>query len=257
MFKLTVVKPMTFFRKFLINGSLLSLLAIAIAGSFTGCTNSEAVSNANGSNSGNGGANGNNGSGNLSMPAVDTTKQSPSPTGASSPVAPTASPQPLPALEIRDLVPYKHRSGILELTVPKDWQLVDNSQPSEILLAWNEKTGRATFAVNIFVPPSEIPVNRLVNVFETIIRGMYGEQLEFAMQPPVLESTGNVVIEWTSTTMVNNQRIKFQGSSKLQRMNNKFVIVTFGAIAPQFPQLKDALIKVANSQVINADLAIP
>lgn len=241
---------MTFFskflRKFLINGSLLSLLTIAVGGSLTGCGNGE--------------------SGNLSMPAVDTTKQtasasanpaSPNPANPSPAPSPVVAATPLPALEIRDLVPYKHRSGILELTVPKDWQLVDDSQPSEILLAWNEKSGRATFAVNIFVPPSEIPANRLVTVFETIIRGMYGEQMEFAMQPPVLESTGNVVIEWTSSVMINNQKLKFQGSSKLQRLNNKFVIVTFGAIANQFPQLKDALIKIVNSQVINADLAIP
>ena len=241
---------MTFFHKFLINGSLVCFLAIAAGGGLlTGCTSGESTKPSGES-------------GNLSMPAVDTTKQSPpANTTSASPApvntTPAIAAAPLPPLEIRDLVPYKHRSGILELTVPKDWQLVDNSQPSEILLAWNEKIGRATFAVNIFVPPSEIPVNRLVNVFETIIRGMYGEQLEFAMQPPVLESTGNVVIEWTSITMVNNQRLKFQGSSKLQRLNNKFVIVTYGAIANQFPQLKDSLIKVANSQLINADLAIP
>ena len=199
---------------------------------------------------------------NLSMPAIDTTKVSPSPSAvptASStiPASPAIDFNKLPELEISELEPYKHRSGLLEMTAPKGWQVTDSSQAGELLITWNEKAGRATISANIFVPPSEIPDSRLSDVFEGIIKGMYGTQADFSMRSPVVEQTGNVVIEWTSTVTIGNKKVKFQANSKLQRSNNKLAILTFGAIEPKFIEMKDSFAKIANSQIINADLTIP
>jgi hypothetical protein len=143
------------------------------------------------------------------------------------------------------------------MDVPKDWKLIDKSQTGELLLTWNEQAGRATISVNIFVPPSEIPESRLGNVFAIIIKEMYGNQSDFEMKAPVTETTGNIVIEWTSIVVEGNKKIKFQANSKLQRRNNKLIILTFGAIEPKFAELKDYFVKISNNQVINADLAIP
>jgi hypothetical protein len=210
------------------------------------------------------------GNNNFSMPANDTTKVSPTaiPTTSAAPTAnpstassgspkPAIAPINLPELEIKALELYKHRSGILEMDVPKGWKLIDNSQSGELLLTWNEQTGRATIAVNIFVPPSEIPESRLSDVFTVIIREMYGNQPDFEMKAPVVESTGNIVIEWTSMLSVGNKKIKFQANSKLQRRNNKIIIFTFGVIEPKFAEFKDYFFKISNNQVVNADLAIP
>jgi hypothetical protein len=203
---------------------------------------------------------------NLSSPALDTTKVSPTPTIALAPTkattstpvsSPRVAPSNLPELEIGELELYKHRSGILEISVPKNWQVIDRSQAGEILVTWNDQGGRATISINIFVPPSEIPENRLSDVFEVIIKGMYSDLPEFSMRSPVLEATGNVVIEWTSMVTVGNKKTKFQANSKLQRINNKFVILTFGAIEPKFTEMKDFFVKIANSQIVNASLAIP
>jgi hypothetical protein len=235
------------------------LLPLAIAIGITAC------SNANGGNKSN-----------VSMPAIDTTKVSPNPTSTTNTnpnpnpsvnsttnPSKSATPSPaidfskLPELEIGELELYKHRSGILEISVPKNWQVVDNSQPSEILVTWSEKAGRATISVNIFVPPSEIPENRLSDVFEAIVKGMYSNQPDFEMRSPVVEETGNIVIAWTSTLTIGTKKIKFQGSSRLQRLNNKFVILTFGAIEPKFIEMKDSFARITNSQIVNASLAIP
>jgi hypothetical protein len=237
-------------RKTSIRLSVLLISAIA-TGLFAACSNS---------------GNGNN----FSMPANDTTKVSPPPTPTNTPTTtpsptsiPTASPKPtvtpinLPELEIKELEPYKHRSGILEMDVPKGWKLIDKSQTGELLVTWNEQAGRATISTNIFVPPSEIPENRLSDVFAVIIKGMYGNQTDFEMLPPVVEATGNIVITWTSTVTINNQKTKFQANSKLLRRNNKLVILTFGAIEPKFVELKDYFMKISNNQVIDASLAIP
>ena len=237
-------------RKISIRLSVLLLSAIA-TGLFTAC-----------GNSGN--------SNNFSMPANDTTKVTPTATPTNTATAtpaptsvPTSSPKPaitpsnLPELEIKELEPYKHRSGIVEMDVPKGWKLIDKSQTGELLVTWNEQAGRATISTNIFVPPSEIPENRLSDVFAVMIKGMYGNQTDFEMRSPVVESTGNIVIEWTSTLTMGNQKIKFLANSKLQRRNNKLVILTFGAIEPKFAQLKDYFFKISNNQVINAELAIP
>lgn len=200
------------------------------------------------------------------MPAIDTTKVLPTASIAAttkpsaSPVAPPSQEidfSKLPELEIGELELYKHRSGILEMSVPKNWKLVDRSQIGEILVTWNEKVGRATISANIFVPPSEIPESRLSGVFEVIIKGMYGNQPDFSMRSPVLEATGNIAIEWTSTVTIANKKVKFQGNSKLQKINNKLSILTFGAIEPKFLEMKDAFFKISNSQVVNASLAIP
>ncbi|MBD2176659.1 hypothetical protein H6F42_06985 [Pseudanabaena sp. FACHB-1998] len=236
--------------------SILFLSAIA-ASMFTACSNSNGASSS--------------GNNNLSMPAIDTTKVSPTPTPSNTPTntpsnsnSPTLAPNtPSPEidltkeLEIGELELYKHRSGIMEISIPKGWKLVDNSQAGEILVTWNDKAGRATISSNIFVPPSEIPENRLSDVFEVIIKGMYGNQADFALRSPVLEATGNVVIEWTSTVTIGNKKIKFLANSKLQRINNKFVILTFGAIEPKFIELKDSFAKISNSQTVNASLTIP
>jgi hypothetical protein len=220
-----------------------------------------------------------NSSNNFSMPANDTTKVSPTPTATATATTnppPTVSPSPtptnlpvslspqptissinLPELEIKVLEPYKHRSGILEMDVPKGWKLIDKSQTGELLLTWNELGGRATIAVNIFVPPSEIPESRLGEVFAGIIKEMYGNQTDFEMKAPVTEATGNIVVEWTSIAALGDQKIKFQANSKLQRRNNKLMILTYGAIEPEFAKLKDYFVKVFNSQVVNAELEIP
>ena len=145
----------------------------------------------------------------------------------------------------------------MEIDVPKGWKLADNSQPSEILVTWVETAERATVSVNIFVPPSEIPENRLGDVFETIIKGMYSHQSDFSMRSPVLEATGNIAIEWTSTVTIGEKRIKFQANSRLQRINNKFAILTVGAIEPKFTEMQDAFARIANSQIVNPTLAIP
>jgi len=204
---------------------------------------------------------------NLSMPAIDTTKVSATPSTATTsaiPIAaPISNPKPaiasvnLPELEIKELEPYKHRSGILVTDVPKGWKVIDKSQTGELLVTWNEQAGRATISVNIFVPPSEIAVNRLGDVFTVILKGMYGNQPDFEMKSPVVEATGNVVIEWTSTVDIGNKKVKFQASSQLQRRNNKLVILTFGAIESKFAELKDHFVKISSNQVINAELPIP
>lgn len=224
---------------------ILFLSAIA-TGLIVACSNSSASSNKN-----------------LSMPAIDTTKVSPTPIATIKPVTVSTSASPgidfdkLPELEISELEPYKHRSGLLEMSVPKGWQVTDSSQAGEVLVTWNEKAGRATISANIFVPPSEIPDSRLSDVFEGIIKGMYGTQSDFSMRSPVVEQTGNVVIEWTSTLTIGNKKVKFQANSKLQRSNNKLIILTFGAIEPKFIEMKDSFARIANSQIVNASLAIP
>ena len=237
----------------LLSQRVLGLFLAAIAtGLFTACGKSE---------------NTNSGSNNFSMPANDTTKVSPTvipditPT---KPVAPSPSPvtpkptiTPLPELEIKELEPYKHRSGILEMDVPKGWKLIDKSQIGELLLAWNEQGGRSTISINMFVPPSEIPEARLNDVFAAIIKAMYGDQSNFEMRSPMTDAAGNIVIEWTSTVTISDQKVKFVANSKLQRLNNKFVILTFGAIEPKYAELQTYFIKIANNQVINAELAIP
>lgn len=233
---------------------------LAIATSLvTSCTNSKTSSN-----------------GNLSMPAIDTTKVSPTATPTtpvtiatsnvptpSPTVATTMSPSPeidfskLPELEISELESYKHRSDVLQMGVPKGWKIIDRSQSGEILVTWLEKAGRASISANIFVPPSEIPENRLAEVFEGIIKGMYGNQPDFSTRPPVVETTGNIVIEWTSTVTIGNNKLKFQANSKLQRINNKFSILTFGSIEPKYIEMKDSFAKIANSQIVNSSLTIP
>jgi len=95
------------------------------------------------------------------------------------------------------------------MDVPKGWKVIDKSQTGELLVTWNEQLGRATISVNIFVPPSEIPENRLSDFFAVIIKGMYGNQPDFEMKSPVVESTENVVIEWTSTVDIGNKKVKF------------------------------------------------
>ena len=230
-------------QKVSIRASILLLSAIA-TGLFTAC------GNANTSNTGNN---------NTSIP-TNTINGTPAKT---TPIAsPIVTPSPtiaskLPELEIGELEPYKHRSGILEINVPKGWKIVDNSQAGEILVTWNEKAGRASISTNIFVPPSEIPENRLADVFEVIIKGMYGNQPDFSMRSPVLEATGNIVIEWTSTVTIGNKKLKFQANSKLQRINNKFSILTFGAIESKFVEMKDSFARISNSQIVNASLTIP
>jgi len=222
--------------------SILLLSAIA-TGLLAACSNSNAASN------------------NLSQQQVDTTKVTLTPATPATPA--TGLPSPVndlnksPELEIGELEAYKHRSGLLEMSVPKNWQLIDNSQLGELLVTWNEKAGRATISANIFVPPSEIPVNRLADIFAVIIKGMYGNQSDFSMRSPVVEATGNIVIEWTSTVTVGNKKVKFQANSKLQRTNNKLAILTFGAIEPKFMEMKDSFVKISNSQIVNANLSIP
>jgi hypothetical protein len=224
--------------------AILFVSAIA-TGLFTACGNPNAGNSPNNQS--------------LSTPAIDTTKTSPpvAPKVAASPPKPAIALNKLPELSIKELVPYRHKSGILELPVPQGWELSDKSQTGELLLTWNEQNGRATISANIFVPPSEIPEERLSDTFTSIIKGMYGEQPNFVMQTPVLESTGNVVIAWTSTLTFGDEQVKFQANSKLQRINNKFVILTFGAIEPKFETLKDFFFRIANEQVINGELAIP
>ncbi|MFN6067925.1 MAG: hypothetical protein ACK45T_12270, partial [Pseudanabaena sp.] len=241
---------MFLYQKLSIRISVLPLIAIAML-LFTACSNSST-----------------DGKSNASMPVTDTTKDSPTPTSTQNNPSPNLtnaanqitslakSPKPtptidfskLPELEIGELELYKHRSGILEINVPKDWQVIDNSKPSEILVTWNDKAGRATISANIFVPPSEIPENRLGDVFEIIVKGMYGNQPDFEMRSPVVESTGNIVIEWKSTVTIGNKKLKFQAISKMQRVNNKFAILTFGAIEPKFIEMKDSFAKISNSQ---------
>ncbi|MFN9859830.1 MAG: hypothetical protein ACK556_17375, partial [Pseudanabaena sp.] len=104
---------------------MLPLIAIAML-LFTACSNSST-----------------DGKSNASMPVTDTTKDSPTPTSTQNNPSPNLtnaanqitslakSPKPtptidfskLPELEIGELELYKHRSGILEINVPKDWQV--------------------------------------------------------------------------------------------------------------------------------------
>lgn len=211
---------------------VLSLAAAIAVGSLTACNN-----------------NGND----LSMPANDSTKvEAPSPIAS---VTPT--PVNLPELQIKELEPYKHRSEIVTMEVPKGWKLIDGSQTGELLLTWNEQGERATISVNVFVPPNPVSDQKLRDTFIDIVKGMYGNQTDFEMRSPVTEDTGNIVIDWSSTGEVGNGKVKFQASSKLEKLNDKFVIFTYGAIAPKLPELKDYFFRIANGKVINADIAIP
>ncbi len=71
---------------------------------------------------------------NLSMPVADTTKVTPTAIADSPTASPTAiavAPSPnlaMPKLAIADLESYKHPSGILEINIPKGWQIDDKSQ---------------------------------------------------------------------------------------------------------------------------------
>lgn len=221
---------------------LLKMAAIAMGSSlFVACGNNSANSN-------------------LSMPVVDTTKVTPSASPSSSPAVIAAVPVATPALTklaIGALDTYKHPSGILEINVPKGWQIDDKSQAGELLITWNEPAGRATLSSNIFVPPSEIPEERLPSLFATIVKGMYGDRSEFVMQPPIVEPTGTIAIVWNATINVAGQKTKFIANSRFKRSNNKFSILTFGAIEPSFNELKDAFFGIANNQLVDGSVTIP
>ena len=223
---------------------LLPLVAIAMGSLFVACGNNSANSN-------------------LSMPVVDTTKVTPTAIAMSPTESPTAiavAPTPnlaMPKLAIGALDTYKHPSRILEINVPRGWQIDDKSQSGELLITWNEPAGRATLSTNIFVPPSEIPEERLPDLFTAIVKGMYGNRDEFVVQSPIVESTGTIVIVWTASINVNGQKTKFIANSRFKRSNNKFSILTFGAIEPSFNDLKDTFFGIANNQIVDGNVAIP
>lgn len=223
---------------------LLPLVAIAMGSLFVACGNNSANSN-------------------LSMPVVDTTKVTPpaiavSPTKSPTAIAGTStSTTNLSKLAIGALETYKHPSGILEINVPKGWQIDDKSQAGELLITWNEPAGRSTLSTNIFVPPSEIPEERLPDLFTAIVKGMYGNRDEFVVQSPIVESTGTIVIVWTASINVDGQKTKFIANSRFKRSNNKFSILTFGAIELSFNDLKDTFFGIANNQIVDGNVAIP
>ncbi|MBD2151450.1 hypothetical protein H6F44_15165 [Pseudanabaena sp. FACHB-1277] len=224
---------------------VLPLVAIAMGSNlFVACGNNSANSN-------------------LSMPVVDTTKVTPpaiavSPTKSPTAIAGTStSTTNLSKLAIGALETYKHPSGILEINVPKGWQIDDKSQAGELLITWNEPAGRSTLSTNIFVPPSEIPEERLPDLFTAIVKGMYGNRDEFVVQSPIVESTGTIVIVWTASINVDGQKTKFIANSRFKRSNNKFSILTFGAIELSFNDLKDTFFGIANNQIVDGNVAIP
>lgn len=224
---------------------VLPLVAIAMGSNlFVACGNNSANSN-------------------LSMPVVDTTKVTPPAIAVSSTKSPTAiagtstSTTNLSKLAIGALETYKHPSGILEINVPKGWQIDDKSQAGELLITWNEPAGRSTLSTNIFVPPSEIPEERLPDLFTAIVKGMYGNRDEFVVQSPIVESTGTIVIVWTASINVDGQKTKFIANSRFKRSNNKFSILTFGAIELSFNDLKDTFFGIANNQIVDGNVAIP
>jgi hypothetical protein len=86
---------------------------------------------------------------------------------------------------------------------------------------------------------------------------MYGNRDEFVVQSPIVESTGTIVIVWTASINVDGQKTKFIANSRFKRSNNKFSILTFGAIELSFNDLKDTFFGIANNQIVDGNVAIP
>ncbi|MEE3718811.1 hypothetical protein V2H45_18875 [Tumidithrix elongata RA019] len=178
------------------------------------------------------------------------------PTASASPKA-TDSSDKFAKVTIDQLEPYKHKSGVFEMQVPKGWKEADSSKAGEVIVLWTDPTGNALIAADIFTPPNDVPVDKLPEVLETVVKGLFGSQPDFEMGKPMPQPDGSVQIVFSATASSQGLKAKLQGNSFIEKKGDKLSILTFGSLESQFDGLKDSFTKIANSQKVSTDVKVP
>jgi hypothetical protein len=158
---------------------------------------------------------------------------------------------------IDQLEAYKHKSGVFEMQVPKGWKDSDSSKPGEVIVLWTDPTGNALIGADIFTPPAEVPSDKLPEMLERVVRGLFGTQPDFEMGKPQVQPDGSVQIVFSVTATSQGIKTKLQGNSFIEKKGDKISILTFGSLESQFDGLKASFTQIANSQKVNLEVKVP
>jgi hypothetical protein len=158
---------------------------------------------------------------------------------------------------IDQLEAYKHKSGVFEMQVPKGWKDNDSSKPGEVIVLWTDPTGNALIGADIFTPPAEVPSDKLPEMLERVVRGLFGTQPDFEMGKPQVQPDGSVQIVFSVSASSQGVKTKLQGNSFIEKKGDKISILTFGSLESQFDGLKASFTQIANSQKVNLEVKVP
>ncbi|MFN5855660.1 MAG: hypothetical protein ACK456_07135 [Pseudanabaenaceae cyanobacterium] len=157
--------------------------------------------------------------------------------------------------KVESLEPFKHKSGVFSIEVPKGWKDTDTSKPGqEVTVQWTDPTGNALISVTVINAPKEpVAKEKLGEVLQQVLKDILGSQKDFAMEPPQPQPDGSTQVTFSYTESSGGVTAKVQGNSFIEQKEDKILILTFGSLADQFTQLKESYTKVANSIKVTTD----
>jgi hypothetical protein len=159
-------------------------------------------------------------------------------------------------IQIGELETYTYKTSLFSIDVPKDWKLQDNSKPGEAILLWNEPSGKALIAVDIFEQTEKQSSEKLTKFLQDFLTKTFGSEQDFQLDEPKIQKDNSVLIVWSYTDKTLNN-LKVLGNSFIEQRDNKESILSTLVPDDQFDTLLPSTNKIIQSYKIDSASDLP
>lgn len=167
-------------------------------------------------------------------------------------LAPTGVAQDAP-LQIAELTPYEHPSGVVTVRVPAGWELRNASRPDEINLAWIDAQRNGGVLLSVFEDPNPYTVDQLGVVLSGFLARSYGDLPAFRADVPIPQSDGGVRLAWGYGAATPEAVVPLVGTSVISQQGNKVVILSVLLPAAEAPRLAEAAEQILTGYKLNPE----
>jgi hypothetical protein len=171
-------------------------------------------------------------------------------------VADTPSPgKELAQVEVGNLIPYTHSSGIFSMQIPENWTSEETQDPDVLTVVFTDPTVNGAIAVTIFEVSSQL--DDLGGLLRQGIESGFADQRELQINEPVAQPNGSVQITFSYKTTAQGMDVVMLGNSAI-RQDENLVSITWDIIPQsQHDRLRGPLDGIAQSYQVNTAVSLP
>jgi hypothetical protein len=165
-----------------------------------------------------------------------------------------------PRVEIADITPFLHPSGIFAVDAPANWIVQDNSRADSLVFAWFDDPAQTLGAMLVQVyeqsDGTTLSPDELGKQLQAFLVGSFASQPGTTIYPPDTTSGDTVTIGWRLETNKDGQDVRLLGTGQIAQLGNKIALQLITLPEHQVEEYSAELTQIATSFRVNEAIAL-
>jgi serine/threonine protein kinase len=159
-------------------------------------------------------------------------------------------------VEFGTLSKYTYKNNLFSLSIPDSWEEKDETDKTEVLVKWKDKTGNAAILVDIFDQPEKVDRQEMGKMMTRVVEKVYKPKFKQVQIQAPIESGDGVKVGWSYVHKSGNKTVLMIANSYLRQEEDKIAIFTDVIPEEQSERLKSNLAEVYNSFEVDSNASL-